>query len=219
VDAPSATFLGFPDGGLGALLAEPEATVAYESPWTRAAAAPYPDAAVPGARYVHGELVASLARIVERARPDWIALPTPLDTHADHCATFAFVVHALARRVPAAAPRLLAYLVHAGNWPPGPGEPGPLPVPAATFAGARWWELPLAPAELAAKRAALGAHRTQTAVMDGFLRSLTRANELFAVVEPDAVGHLDPDAIRCPSQAGNEPSPGGGPPPAHVQAH
>jgi LmbE family N-acetylglucosaminyl deacetylase len=84
-------------------------------------------------------------------------------------------------------------------------------VPAETFADARSHALPLDAAQVATKRDAHRAHRTQTVVMDGFLRSLRRENERFAVVEPDAVRRLDAGAVRCPTP------PGGEPPPAHVR--
>ena len=185
----SVTFLGFPDGGLAEIWRRGPHVPAYESPYTREDRPPYPEAFDSSARYVSRELIREIAHLVALADPDWIALPTPLDTHPDHCASFTFVLAAL--RSLSAEPggeskvpdRLLTYLVHAAPWPPPPSVPGPLPEPPAIFAPARWYSLALEPDEVAAKLAALESHHTQAAIMDRLFRALARPNELFGVIE------------------------------------
>ncbi len=198
------TFLGFPDGGLAEIWRRGPHVPPYESPYTREDNAPYPHAFEAGARYVSRDLVRLIARMVALADPDWIALPTPVDNHADHCATFTFVLAALkslageprgAGKMP---DRLLTYLVHTSQgWPPDPSVPGPLPVPAKLFAPARWVSLPLSEAETRTKLAALQTHRTQAAVMEQLFRSFARPNELFAVLEREQIAALVPGTPAC----------------------
>ena len=199
----SVTFLGFPDGGLADIWRRGPRVPAYESPYTREDRPPYPEAFDPNARYTSRDLIRQIAHLVALADPDWIVLPTPLDTHPDHCATFTFVLAALkslraerggASKMP---DRLLTYLVHAGNWPPPPTLAGPLPLPASTYAPARWLSLPLDAEQVSVKLAALESHRTQAAVMDRLFRALARPNELFGVIERDDVARLKPGEPAC----------------------
>src|SRR5205085_5006145 len=134
---------------------------------------------------------------------DWIVLPTPVDTHPDHCATFTFMLAALKSlgaeaggesKIP---DRLLTYLVHDGWWPPPPSVPGPLPVPPVSFPPARWYSLPLDTVHVDAKLAALESHRTQAAMMDRLFRALTRPNEIFGVIERPDFAHLKPGEPPC----------------------
>ncbi len=204
---PSVTFLGFPDGGLAEIWRRGPHVPPYQSPYTREDKPPYPHAFEAGARYVSRDLIHLIARMVALSDPDWIVLPTPLDNHPDHCATFTFVLAALASI--AAEPggagkmpdRLLTYLVHTSRgWPPPPEVPGPLPEPDKLFAPARWYSLPLSAAQVRTKLAALQTHRTQAAVMEALFRSFTRSNELFGVIERDQVTPLTPGTPACAPQ-------------------
>jgi LmbE family N-acetylglucosaminyl deacetylase len=199
----SVTFLGFPDGGLADIWRRGPLVPAYESPFTREDRPPYPEAFNPNARYTSRDLIRQIAHLIALADPDWIVLPTPLDTHPDHCATFTFVVAALkslnaepggASKMP---DRLLTYLVHTGNWPPPPSLGGALPVPASTFAPARWVSLPLDPQQVRAKLAGLESHRTQAAVMDRLFRAFARPNELFGVIERGDIARLKAGEPAC----------------------
>ncbi len=132
----SVTFLGFPDGGLAEIWRRGPQVPAYQSPYTREDNPPYPHAFEAGARYVSRDLIHLIARMVALSDPDWIALPTPLDNHPDHCATFTFVLAALksltaepggASKMP---DRLSTYLVHTSKgWPPPPQTAGRSPSP------------------------------------------------------------------------------------------
>ncbi len=203
----SVTFLGFPDGGLDEIWRRGPHVPPYESPYTREDNPPYPHAFEAGARYVSGDLVRLIARMVALSDPDWIALPTPVDNHPDHCVTFTFVLAAL--KSIAAEPggagkmpeRLLTYLVHtAQGWPPAPEIPGPLPEPPPLFAPARWFSLPLTEAQTRLKLEALETHRTQAAVMEALFRSFARPNELFAILERDQIDPLVPGTPECGPQ-------------------
>jgi LmbE family N-acetylglucosaminyl deacetylase len=199
----SVTFLGFPDGGLTEIWRRGPHVPAYESPYTREDRPPYPEAFDPNARYISRDLIRQIAHLVALADPDWIALPTPLDTHPDHCATFTFVLAAL--KSLAAEPggdskvpdRLLTYLVHSATWPPSAAVSGPFPEPVAIMPPARWYSLTLTPDEVAAKLAALESHHTQAAVMDRLFRAFARPNELFGVIEKSALAGLKPGSPPC----------------------
>jgi LmbE family N-acetylglucosaminyl deacetylase len=198
----SVTFLGFPDGGLAEIWRRGPHVPAYESPFTREDSPP-PAAFDPKARYVSRDLIRQLARLIALSDPDWIVLPSPLDTHADHCATFTYVIRALeSLRAEPGGPskipdRLLTYLVHVSGWPPGPTVAGAFPDPPVHFAPGHLVSLAITPEELAVKTAALESHRTQAAIMDPLFRSFTRPNELFEVIERDAIGTLKPGEPPC----------------------
>jgi len=209
----SVTFLGFPDGGLAEIWRRGPRVPAYQSPYTREDNPPYPHAFEAGARYVSRDLIHLIARMVALSDPDWIALPTPLDNHPDHCATFTFVLAALkslaaepggASKIP---DRLLTYLVHTSKgWPPPAQVPGPIPEPKKIFDAAHWYSLALTDAQVQTKIEALETHRTQAAVMEGLFRSFARSNELFGVVEKDQIAALVPGTPACgPEVPSNSP--------------
>ncbi len=200
----SVTFLGFPDGGLAEIWRRGPHVPAYESPFTREDNPPYPHVLEANARYVSRDLIHLIARMVALSDPDWIALPTPIDNHPDHCATFTFVLAAL--KSLAAEPggsgkipdRLLTYLVHTSKgWPPLPQTEGPLPVPGKDFAPARWFSLALTPEQVTTKLEALDTHRTQAAVMEGLFRAFARSNEIFGIIEREAITSLVPGKPAC----------------------
>ncbi len=68
---------------------------------------------------------------------------------------------------------------------PGPSFDRELPL--GDLPDTRWSESELAPAALAAKRAALEEYRSQLGVMNGFLRHFLCRNELFATVDPSVL--------------------------------
>lgn len=212
----SVTFLGFPDGGLAEIWRRGPHVPAYESPYTREDNPPYPHALEASARYVSRDLIHLLARMIALSDPDWIVVPTPLDNHPDHCATFTFVLAAL--KSLAAEPggagkmpdRLLTYLVHgSAGWPPPASVAGPLPVPGKALEPAHWYSLALTPEQVTTKLEALETHRTQAAVMEALFRSFARPNELFGVLEGDQMLSLVPGTPACgpelPSRASLPP--------------
>lgn len=199
----SVTFLGFPDGGLAEIWRRGPRVPPYESPYTREDRPPYPEAFNPNARYTSRELIGQIAHLIALADPDWIALPTPVDAHPDHCATFTFVAAALKSlagepggeaKIP---DRLLTYLVHEGNWPPQPNVTGPLPEPPVSYAPARWYSLPLDGDQVEVKLAALESHRTQAAMMDRLFRAFARPNEIFGVVDRSDFPRIKPGDPAC----------------------
>jgi LmbE family N-acetylglucosaminyl deacetylase len=186
-------FLGYPDDGLAALWEAHWATP-YTSPHTRQARARYPDLLLPGAEYDGADLRWLVERVLARFEPNVVVFPHPADTHADHRHAGYFVLDAVsalqARRRLAPDTMLLAYVVHYPSWPRH-GDPGrERCVPDPRIGDTVWTELELAGRELEAKRAALEAHRTQIAVMGGFLREFLCRNELFGVLDHGLTGRI-----------------------------
>ena len=189
--------LGFPDGGLEPLLmahwrrSEPE-----RSPTTGARAPPYVESEEPSLRYDGDDLRAALARCLGDLRPTLVALPDPLDRHPDHRAAGLFTLLAVsdwtARQSPSAPPmpRLLAYLVHWPDWPPGwdasapPPDAATLPLDLPTTLPGRGLDrarLDLTDGEVATKDRALGEYETQQQAMGAFLAAFVRRTEPFTV--------------------------------------
>ena len=193
------TVLGFPDGSLAPLRAAHwSSATPVRSPTTGATDPPY-DALVldRDAPYAGEVLRRELAAAIAAARPTLIALPDPLDVHADHASTGLFALDAIADwrsgagDAPAAPPRVLAYLVHWPDWPPGwdastieqDAERAPLTLPEDLPArpGAPVL-LELDEAEVARKRAALARHATQQQQMPVYLAAFVRRSEPFTIL-------------------------------------
>jgi LmbE family N-acetylglucosaminyl deacetylase len=208
------TFLGYPDGGLAAMWSSywgPERL--FTSRYTRCSTSPYRNAYRPDAPYCGQSVLRDLEAVLREFQPTDVYLPHPGDDHPDHWSAHCYAMAALERlRAEApqgdrAAPRLIGiasdrtdwvlrarvycYLVHRGDWPVPQGEhvqsrlvpPAPL-----LHLDTQWETLTLSPEALAAKQRALGAYRSQMAVMGRFLRSFLRRDELFGILSPREVG-------------------------------
>jgi LmbE family N-acetylglucosaminyl deacetylase len=168
LDPDDVVELGEPDGGLDDL-----STHAW-SRWT-----PF-RAPETGRGPFSGEaLYARLRKALVDARPTLVVASDPDDLHPDHAAAgwlTSEIVEALEPR-----PRLLTYLVHDATWPPAEAPEGVQPPPPdGPFATTRWVSLELTTTELARKRLALHAHRSQWPVLGGLLARFLRRNEIFA---------------------------------------
>jgi len=181
-------FLGFPDRQLDGVLRSPREPVA--SRFTGLRAADYPSVVEPGAPYTRTALVDLVGTVVARVRPTVIITHSPQDRHADHVAV-ARVVDLVRGSIP-----VYAFVVHA------PGFPRPLrtsfhdpllPPPEVSLPpGWAWMRFELSVDDERAKRAAVGAHRSQLATpyLRLLLVSFVRTNEVFAV--PNAVADAPP---------------------------
>jgi LmbE family N-acetylglucosaminyl deacetylase len=179
VPAAGQLFLGYPDGGLQALLSD-HRTVPYVSAATAVAAVPYPDALFPGHPYTAESLEHDFRAVLERVRPSLILAPSELDTHPDHRAAGLLAMAQGAR--PGSAPQLRYWIVHGGEgWPSPRGLLAGVPLTAAPRArGLEPLPFALAPAEEDRELLALEAHRTQMRVMAPFLLAFVRTTELFS---------------------------------------
>ena len=210
--------LGFPDGGLDALLrmhwsrGDP-----YRSPTTSATDPPYEREALnPDIRYDGEDLRRELARVIEDARPTLIALPDPLDNHPDHHATGVFGLLALndwlSRRGSVSSeaggralePRILAYLVHWPHWPGGADDARqPFTLPRDFPAhGLGPVSLEISDQERRKKDAALARYASQQMVMSGMV-AFVREAELFIQLGAEdvrnAVSQVPAALILAPS--------------------
>ena len=181
-------FLGFPDGGLAELWrAHWLRTHPYTSPYTKESSPPDAE----GVGYDGQDLTSIVSGILRDFGPTVVVMPHPYDTHLDHAHTSYFVTEALseleASGVLAPAPTVLTYLVHYPRWPALRGPSFDRELPLGDLPDTRWSESELAPAALAAKRAALEEYRSQLGVMNGFLRHFLCRNELFATVDPSVL--------------------------------
>jgi LmbE family N-acetylglucosaminyl deacetylase len=183
--------LGFPDGGLTPLLvAHWQHTQPERSPTTAASHPPYPEVLDADVAYDGADLQRELDHVLHESQPTLVAFPDPLDRHPDHRATGLFTLLALRHWLPQApaTPRLLAYLVHWPNWPPGWDA---IPPASQTLETGCTFPPDLPPRDLirrvlrltdpesATQRAALALHVSQQAVMPSFLAAFVCRNEPF----------------------------------------
>jgi LmbE family N-acetylglucosaminyl deacetylase len=172
-------FLDYPDRGVTALLGDYYQR-AYRSSSTGLDAVAYPGAFSPGASYTGGNLERDLARVIDQFQPTLVLVAAPQDRHPDHNASGALARRLLAQR--GQLDRLRYWIVHAPHWPrPRRYQPQLALQPPPAAAALHWQRLPLSGEERAHKLAALREHRSQIKVMESFLLSFVRANELFAL--------------------------------------
>ncbi len=173
------SFLGFPDRQLSAVMHNPIQPVV--SQFTGMRTADYPGVVDRGAPYTRAALVDLTRSLVARVQPTVIITHSPLDRHGDHIAVFD-LVHVVRGQIP-----VYTFLVHAPGFPrPLRSAPAdPLLPPPATALPQHWTWMRFELSEDAerAKRAAIGAHRSQLATpyLRLLLVSFVRTNELFAV--------------------------------------
>lgn len=187
--------LGFPDGGIEPLLTEySQRTHPERSSTTGASEPPYPEAEHPDVRYDGDDLRSALIRCFTDVQPTMVAFPDPIDRHPDHRATGRFTLLALKDLMRGhdtsrpAMPRLLAYLVHWPDWPPGwdASSPSalamdaPLALPRSVPSrGLDRVVLTLTDKEITAKRRALDRYTSQQQVMPALLAAFVRRTEPF----------------------------------------
>jgi LmbE family N-acetylglucosaminyl deacetylase len=194
--------LGFPDGGLEQLLhaywsrGHPE-----PSPTTGARDPPYADAMEPDVAYDGADLRRELVHVLRETQPTIVVLPDPLDKHPDHRASGLFTLLALESwsRDGAPVPRLLAYIVHWPDWPPGWNAPSPPSASAARLdlppslpqRGTERTVLTLTETEVRVKEAALTRYASQHEATPWFLAAFVRRTEPFTVFTQRGVERVD----------------------------
>ena len=202
--------LGFPDGCLARLLdAHWSRRTPERSPTTAADHPPYRDAFAPSVAYDGDDLRRELVDILRETQPTIVVLPDPLDRHPDHYASGVFTLLALAdlTRDGAPMPRLLAYLTHWPDWPPGWNASRPsarasneaLRLPSSLPERGRVRvTLTLDRQEEDGKRDALALYRSQQEAMPSVLAAFVRRTEPFTVLTPDEVRHAEDPGRAAP---------------------
>ena len=171
-------FLGYPDGGLLALLTQYRVH-AYHSRFTGVAAVPYTQALFPQHPYTGAALEQDFAAVIRRVQPTLVLAPSPLDSHPDHHAAGLLAMLSAQER-PAALVRY--WIVHGGEgWPTPRGLVPGVPLSAPPLGAS----IDLVPFALSVpeedhKLAALRAYTTQLRIMEPFLLAFVRTTELFA---------------------------------------
>ncbi len=182
-------YLGYPDGGLRRLwLGDWITGCPVLIRLTDSGRSPYSLTFDPNAIYCGSDVFGDIREILASYRPDLVVLPHPNDDHPDHRAASDFTRFALANLVatdPTYQPQIWGYLVHYGFFPQPRGlrptlfmlPPKPLSGPGNT-----WVRVQLSSDMLKAKIDALNKYTTQQKLMQSFLDSFARKDELFASI-------------------------------------
>lgn len=170
--------LGYPDGGLRALLRHHEKTP-FTARLTGASAVYVNGAFTPNAPFTRAALESDLRRVLRQVKPDMVLAPAPQDFHRDHQA-----VSQLAQQILTANQqpnRLWFWVVHGGlEWPIPKGLHPELPLTLPPRASRlNWYRLDLTAEQEQLKLTTLNTYHTQTRVMSRFLHAFVRKNELF----------------------------------------
>jgi len=209
VPAADLSFLGYPDYGTLDI---------WRSHWgsrppdrgrlTRARAVPYPTAFRPGAPFKGEEILADLETILRELKPTQIFVSHPADHHPDHAALYLFTRVALWDLQGEVAATLHPFLVHYPHWPQKKGfRPAEeLSPPARLLAGFNWQTRELSPEEIATKRQALAAHRSQFGYSASRLLPFVRPNELYGDLVVPVLAPGGAVRLLADSAAGVEPS-------------
>jgi LmbE family N-acetylglucosaminyl deacetylase len=177
------TFLGYPDfGTLRIWLDHWRNRQPLRAMMTERNAVPYTSALSPNAPYKGESIVADLTTVLRDFKPTKIIVSDPGDQNPDHQALYLFTRVALWNLRNEIAPEVFTYLVHYGRFPMPRGlhKDAPLEPPANFDVGDIWQVLPLTPAQVDRKLAALQQHKTQWDASSKYLESFVRSNELFA---------------------------------------
>jgi LmbE family N-acetylglucosaminyl deacetylase len=183
------TFLGYADRGLMGMW---EINWLPSNPWTsyysHASVNPYPNAPSYGLAYCGVNVLSDVEKQILADKPTDIYVTHPTDDHPDHSASASFVftaVKALETRGPVWITHihLHYFLIHRGDWPVPQGYYPSLSYgPPSAFLGldSQWQTLALSPHNENTKKLALDKYVSQEEMMQRFLSSFIRKNELYA---------------------------------------
>lgn len=196
IEAQDAIFLGYPDGGLGAMSRENfNCDTPYFSKWTNGTEVPYSNALSVGASYAGENVVRDLVQVCEEFTPTRVYTTEENDTHADHVAAFEFTQRALQQwreTSPSetsstrseARPRFFTTLIHHHIWPVPHGLHLDSPLcPPAILSYLNWTHFAVDHETLKTKQRALRCYKSQLVWTPLYLRSFLRRTELFREIE------------------------------------
>jgi LmbE family N-acetylglucosaminyl deacetylase len=179
--APGSTyFLGYPDRGVGRLMADYYAPpTPWRSNYTGLRSVIYPGSFELGVPYDGQSLTREFGNVLDRVQPTLVFAPSPQDMHPDHNGAGLLVSRVLTTR--GELGKLHSWIVHGGpGWPYGGYEPRSPQTVAPTGTGLQWEVLQLDEDTVAVKLNAVSAHRSQLEVMGHVMRRYVRSTELFA---------------------------------------
>lgn len=152
---------------------------------------PYTNSLTPNAVYCGQSLLQDMETVLARVQPTVVITMHPNDTNADHWAVGAFSRFALAELANrgeafARTCRVYSYIVHRMHWP-APMRYRPHmalypPQPLLDIRQTDWRTLPLTPAQVQRKYAAIAMFRSQGGVFSPLLRAMARNNEVFGIL-------------------------------------
>ena len=186
------TFLGYPDFGTLHLWNDHwDDRPPFRSMLTRVTAVPYESALRPGAAYKGDDVLRDLTAVFRAFKPTKVFVSHPGDQMPDHLALYLFTRVALWDLAAEMQPEVYPYLIHFARWPSPRGfrPVEPLRPPRQFKDGMTWISQPVSPAEVARKREAIAAHRSQYLASRRSLLSFIRPNELFGDFPAIALGH------------------------------
>lgn len=180
-------FLGYPDRGLWRLWQSPYTTAA--SAFTKRTRSPYENSYQPGALYMGTAVVNDLVNILSEQQPTDVYVTHPLDDHPDHMAAAVFAQEALAQAkekglIPKST-QIAYYLIHRGDWPLPQGTHSHASLqPPSALLDRSWAVLPLPSYAQNLKSESLDQYGSQLVLMNRFLSSFIRRNEIFLPDQP-----------------------------------
>ncbi|HEY3298081.1 MAG TPA: PIG-L family deacetylase [Armatimonadota bacterium] len=181
-------FLGYPDRGLAKMWSKDwDTRNLYTSAYTGGDHSPYRTSFRRNAPYCGSALLGDLKTILQNFKPTSVYYPHSYEQHSDHWGAYCFMTQALYETGMIEKVKTGLYLVHRGDWPVPQGvhEDLSLPPPAKlNDLGTQWYEFNLTPGGVDLKLNAIRTYKSQTAIMNRFLTSFARTNELFGEYPP-----------------------------------
>jgi LmbE family N-acetylglucosaminyl deacetylase len=186
VPSSDAIYLSYPDRGTKPMwLADWNSGCPYYSKYTKSTSSPYPITYNPNAIYCGWDILNDLRSIISTYKPDLVVVSHPDDQHPDHLAVSNFTRMAIAlenQLDPSYMPTILGYLVHYANFPVPIGKHPAIPLlPPTPLSGAEytWERFDLTQQQEQTKISAVAEYSSQIHLMEDFLVSFNRPNELF----------------------------------------
>ncbi|MFH1454149.1 MAG: PIG-L family deacetylase [Armatimonadota bacterium] len=183
IDPKNIFFLGYPDRGIARMWETNWGRDnPFYSPYTKNYSSLYENSFTKNTPYSGEALFSDIEKILKITGPDIIYIPHTMDAHPDHWAANCFITAAVEKEKHGKKPRVLAYLVHRGNWPYPSGIHTSLaliPPKILQKTGTQWEILPLGELVAREKLAAIKEYKTQLLFMKNYLFSFARKNEVF----------------------------------------
>jgi LmbE family N-acetylglucosaminyl deacetylase len=179
-------FLGFPDAGLSILRSSGcDHGDPYRSPYTREDRPQASERIIPRADFCSQDLIGEIERVIFRFKPSLVVTTAPEDQHPDHNSTYYFLERALVRltmKYPYLKPAVFTFVIHYNGWPVNQEARSGVrlnPPPDFPVHGRKWTSLGLNSREVDVKRRAIVKYRSQMVMLNRFLLSFDKSDELF----------------------------------------